>query len=59
MERALKPDAGRAAIRLLEKELRERRIVDSYRTAYEGTPLTGDEERALNAALVLPLGLDA
>lgn len=43
-------DAVRAAIRMLEKELLERRIADSYSAAYEGTPLTGEEERALDAA---------
>ncbi len=46
-------DAVRAAIRMLEKELRERRIASSYSAAYERTPLTGGEERALDAAVAL------
>lgn len=43
-------EAVRAAIGMLEKELRERRIAASYSAAYERMPLTGEEERALDAA---------
>ncbi len=46
-------DAVRAGIRLLNRELRERRITDSYRVAYEETPLTSDELAALDAAAAL------
>jgi Arc/MetJ-type ribon-helix-helix transcriptional regulator len=46
-------DAVRAAIRMLEKELRERRITDSYRAAHEATPITAEETRLLDAAAAL------
>jgi hypothetical protein len=35
---------------LRERRLRERRIADSYRTAYAATPLTSEETRMLDAA---------
>ena len=46
-------DAVRAGIKMLEEQLRERRIADSYRTAYEATPLTSEETRMLDAAAAL------
>lgn len=46
-------DAVRAAIRLLNRELRERRIADSYRIAYQEKPLAPDELTALDAAAAL------
>jgi|HubBroStandDraft_3_1064219.scaffolds.fasta_scaffold457709_2 Arc/MetJ-type ribon-helix-helix transcriptional regulator len=46
-------EAVRAGIRLLDRELRERRITDSYRVAYQETPLTPDELTALDAAVAL------
>ncbi len=46
-------DAVRAGIRLLNRELRERRITDSYRIAYQEMPLTSDELAALDAAAAL------
>jgi len=46
-------DAVRAGIRLLDSELRERRISDSYRIAYQEKPLTSDELAALDAAAAL------
>lgn len=46
-------EAVRAAIRLLEVQLRETRIADSYRDAYTGTPLTSEETRLLDAATAL------
>jgi Arc/MetJ-type ribon-helix-helix transcriptional regulator len=46
-------DAVRAAIGLLEDELREARIAGSYRAAYTSTPLTAEEERMLDAAAAL------
>jgi hypothetical protein len=39
-----------AAIGLLDECLRESRIADSYRAAYSTSPLTVDEEQALDAA---------
>jgi Arc/MetJ-type ribon-helix-helix transcriptional regulator len=45
--------AVRAGIRLLERELRERRVAESYRAAYAAAPLTDEETRALDAAAVL------
>jgi Arc/MetJ-type ribon-helix-helix transcriptional regulator len=46
-------DAVRAGIKMLEEQLRERRIADSYRTAYAATPLTSEETRMLDAAAAL------
>jgi Arc/MetJ-type ribon-helix-helix transcriptional regulator len=46
-------DAVRAGIRLLEDQLFEKRVTDSYRTAYTGTSLTDEEERMLEAAVAL------
>lgn len=46
-------EAVRAAIRLLEEQLRERRIADSYRAAYTATPLTAEEAHVLDAATAL------
>ena len=46
-------EAVRAGIRLLDRELRERRITDSYRVAYQEAPLTPDELTALDAAAAL------
>jgi hypothetical protein len=40
-------------IKLLKRELQERRIAESYRTAYEATPLTADELVVLDAASAL------
>jgi Arc/MetJ-type ribon-helix-helix transcriptional regulator len=49
-------EAVRAALRLLEGELREARVADSYRAAYAATPLTADETRVLDAATALAGG---
>jgi Arc/MetJ-type ribon-helix-helix transcriptional regulator len=46
-------EAVRAAIALLEAELREARIADSYRAAYASAPLTAEEVRVLDAAAAL------
>jgi len=46
-------EAVRAAIGLLEDELREARVADSYRAAYTATPLTAEEARVLDAAATL------
>jgi len=46
-------EAVRVAIGLLEDELRETRVADSYRAAYTVTPLTLDETRVLDAAAAL------
>jgi Arc/MetJ-type ribon-helix-helix transcriptional regulator len=46
-------EAVRAAIRLLEEELREARIADSYRDAYAAMPLTAEEARVLDAVAAL------
>lgn len=46
-------EAVRAGIRLLEGELRETRVADSYRAAYAATPLTSEETRVLDAAAAL------
>ena len=43
-------EAVRAAIGLLESQLREKRVEDSYRAAYVATPLTAEEGRLLDAA---------
>jgi Arc/MetJ-type ribon-helix-helix transcriptional regulator len=43
-------EAVRAGIELLDAKLREARIADAYRVAYEGAPLTADESMALDAA---------
>lgn len=59
MEGSLIFRAGRAAIRLLERELRERRVTDSYRTAYTATPLTEEEARVLDAAIARACDADA
>jgi Arc/MetJ-type ribon-helix-helix transcriptional regulator len=46
-------EAVRVAIGLLEDELRETRVADSYRAAYAATPLTAEETRLLDAAAAL------
>jgi Arc/MetJ-type ribon-helix-helix transcriptional regulator len=46
-------EAVRVAIGLLEDELRETRVADSYRAAYTATPLTVEETRVLDAAAAL------
>jgi Arc/MetJ-type ribon-helix-helix transcriptional regulator len=46
-------EAVRAAIKLLEGELREARVAASYRAAYAATPLTSEEARMLDAAAAL------
>jgi Arc/MetJ-type ribon-helix-helix transcriptional regulator len=46
-------EAVRAAIGLLEDELRETRVADSYRAAYTSTALTAEETRVLDAAAAL------
>jgi Arc/MetJ-type ribon-helix-helix transcriptional regulator len=46
-------EAVRVAIGLLEDELRETRVADSYRAAYTATPLTAEETRVLDAAAAL------
>lgn len=46
-------EAVRVAIGLLEDELRETRVADSYRAAYTATPLTTEETRMLDAAAAL------
>lgn len=46
-------DAVRAGIRLLEHELRERRVAASYRAAYAAAELTDDETSVLDAAAAL------
>jgi Arc/MetJ-type ribon-helix-helix transcriptional regulator len=46
-------EAVRVAIGLLEDELREARVADSYRAAYAATPLTAEETRLLDAAAAL------
>lgn len=46
-------DAVRAGIRLLEGELFEARVAESYRAAYATAPLTADEQRTLEAAAAL------
>ncbi|HYM54663.1 MAG TPA: ribbon-helix-helix domain-containing protein [Solirubrobacteraceae bacterium] len=46
-------EAVRVAIGLLEGELREKRVADSYRAAYAATPLTAEETRVLDAAAAL------
>jgi Arc/MetJ-type ribon-helix-helix transcriptional regulator len=46
-------EAVRAAIGLLEDELREARVADSYRVAYASTPLTAEETHVLDAAAAL------
>lgn len=43
-------EAVRAGIGLLERELREARIVRSYRMAYAAAPPTDEETRILDAA---------
>jgi Arc/MetJ-type ribon-helix-helix transcriptional regulator len=43
-------EAVRVAIGLLEDELRETRVADSYRAAYPAMPLTAEETRVLDAA---------
>jgi Arc/MetJ-type ribon-helix-helix transcriptional regulator len=43
-------EAVRVAIGLLEGELRETRVADSYRAAYAAMPLTAEETRVLDAA---------
>ncbi|HSZ03631.1 MAG TPA: ribbon-helix-helix domain-containing protein [Solirubrobacteraceae bacterium] len=46
-------EAVRVAIGLLEDELRETRVADSYRAAYAAAPLTAEETRFLDAAAAL------
>jgi Arc/MetJ-type ribon-helix-helix transcriptional regulator len=46
-------EAVRVAIGLLEDELREARVADSYRAAYTAAPLTTEETRVLDAAAAL------
>ncbi|HEY4811454.1 MAG TPA: ribbon-helix-helix domain-containing protein [Solirubrobacteraceae bacterium] len=46
-------EAVRAAIGLLEVELREARIAGSYRAGYMHTPVTAEEAQMLDAAAVL------
>jgi len=46
-------EAVRAGIRLLEAQVREARVADSYRAAYTATPLTVDETHVLDAAAAL------
>lgn len=46
-------EAVRAGIRLLEGELREVRVADSYRAAYTATGLTAEETSMLDAAAAL------
>ncbi len=46
-------EAVRVAIGLLEDELRETRVADSYRAAYAATPLNAEETRMLDAAAAL------
>lgn len=46
-------EAVRVAIGLLEDDLREQRIADSYGAAYAATPLTAEETRVLDAAAAL------
>ncbi|HTC71980.1 MAG TPA: ribbon-helix-helix domain-containing protein [Solirubrobacteraceae bacterium] len=46
-------EAVRVAIGLLEDELRETRVADSYRAAYAATPLNAEETRVLDAAAAL------
>jgi Arc/MetJ-type ribon-helix-helix transcriptional regulator len=46
-------EAVRAAIGLLEDELREARIAGSYRAAYTSTSITAQEARVLDAAVAL------
>jgi Arc/MetJ-type ribon-helix-helix transcriptional regulator len=43
-------EAVRAGIELLQRQLLETRIADSYRAAYTSNALTADETRALDAA---------
>lgn len=43
-------EAVRVAIGLLEDELREARVADSYRAAYTAMPLTAEETLMLDAA---------
>lgn len=46
-------EAVRAALALLEKQMREERIAGSYSAAYGSAQLTEDETAALDAALAL------
>ncbi|HEX3692246.1 MAG TPA: ribbon-helix-helix domain-containing protein [Solirubrobacteraceae bacterium] len=46
-------EAVRAAIRNLVAEAREQRIASAYARAYSQTPLSGDEQRMLDAASAL------
>jgi Arc/MetJ-type ribon-helix-helix transcriptional regulator len=50
---ASRAEAVRAALGLLERQLRESRIAESYRAAYTATPLSPVEEQALDAAAAL------
>jgi Arc/MetJ-type ribon-helix-helix transcriptional regulator len=50
---ASRAEAVRAGIGLLERELRERRVVASYQAAYTDMPLSDDETRMLEAAATL------
>lgn len=46
-------DAVREGLRLLERELRERRIAASYRAAYAAAPPGDEDTRVLDAAAAL------
>jgi len=46
-------EAVRAGLRLLERDLRERRIAASYRAAYASVPPSEEETRMLDAAAAL------
>ncbi len=46
-------DAVRAGIRLLQGELREKRVTESYRAAYSAVAPTAEETRMLDAAAAL------
>lgn len=52
---ATRAQAVRQGIRLLERELREAWIADSYREAYTDVPVSAEETRVLDAALELVL----
>jgi Arc/MetJ-type ribon-helix-helix transcriptional regulator len=46
-------EAVRAGLRLLQREVREQIIERSYHDAYKRSPLTPDEQEALDAAATL------
>lgn len=43
----------RAGLRLLQRQMREQTIERSYRDTYEHSPLTAEEQEALDAAAAL------